>query len=139
MSLNCFMTREIQKNFNDCVLDWKYIYILPRIATSDPYTLYFQYKVLNNALCLNEKLFVFGISVISQCFFCNQNNETIEHLCHYFVANTLWNCLNTFFENHLSLYDLTPQAVFFGFTENYLDDSIIQNYLLLVFKLYLYE
>ena len=130
MSLNCFMTREIQKNFNYCVLDWKYIYILPRIVTSDPYTLYFQYKVLNNALCLNEKLFVFGISVIPQCFFCNQNNETTEHLCHYFVANTLWNCLNTFFENHLSLYDLTPQAVFFGFTENCLDDSIIQNYLL---------
>ena len=32
----------LEKHFNDCVLDWKYIYILPRIVTSDPYTRYFQ-------------------------------------------------------------------------------------------------
>ena len=44
-----------------------------------------------------------------------------------------------FFENHLSLYDLTPQAAFFGFTEKNLDDTILQNHLLLVFKIYLYK
>ena len=32
----------LEKHFNDCVLDWKYIYILLRIVTSDPYTRYFQ-------------------------------------------------------------------------------------------------
>ena len=78
----------------------------------------------------------FGISEASQCSFCNQNNETIEHLfCYCFVAKAL----NTFFEHHLSLYDLTPQAAFFGFTENDLDDTILQNHLLLVFKIYLYK
>ena len=83
------------------ILTTEYIYILPRIATSDPYTHYFPYKVLNNVLYLNEKLF-FGISETSQCSICNKNNETIEHLfCHYFVAKALWNGLNTFFENHL--------------------------------------
>ena len=46
-----------EKHFNDWVLDWKYIYVLQRIVTSDPYTRYFQYKILNNVLCLNEKLF----------------------------------------------------------------------------------
>ena len=45
-----------EKHFKDPVLDWKYIYILPWIVTSDPYTRYFQYKVLNNVLYLNEKL-----------------------------------------------------------------------------------
>ena len=71
--------------------------------------------------------FLFGISETSQCSFCNQNNETIEHFfCHCFVAKALWNGLNTFFENHLSLYDLTPQAAFFGFTEKNLDDTILQ-------------
>ena len=117
-----------EKHFNDCVLHWKYIYVLPRIVTSDPYTRYFQYKVLNNVLYLNEKLFLFGISETSKCSFCNQNNETIEHLF-----------LNTFFENHLPLYDLTPQAAFFGFTEKNLDDTILQNHLLLVFKIYLHK
>ena len=92
-----------EKHFNDCVLDWKYIYVLPRIVTSDPYTRYFRCKVLNNVLYLNEKLF-FYIAETFQCSFCNQNNETIEHLfCQCFVAKALWNGLNTFFENHFSL------------------------------------
>ena len=91
-------------------------------------------------LYLNEKLFFFGISESSQCSFSDQNNETIEHLfCHCFVAKALWNDLNTFFENHLSLYNLTPQADFFGFTEKDLDDTILQNHLLLVLKTYLYK
>ena len=138
----CKSTSQIyfEKHFNDCVLDWKYIYILPRIVTSDPYTRYFQYKVLNNVLYLNEKLFFFGISETSQCSFCNQNNETIELLfCHCFIAKALWNGLKTFFENHLSLYDLTPQAAFFRFTEKHLDDTVLQNHLLLVFKIYFHK
>ena len=48
----CKPTSQIyfEKHVNECVLDWKYIYVLPRIVTSDPYTCYFQYKVLNNVL-----------------------------------------------------------------------------------------
>ena len=57
----CKPTSQIyfEKHFNDCVLDCKYIYVLPRSVTSDPYTRYFQYKVLNNVLYLNEKFFFF--------------------------------------------------------------------------------
>ena len=91
-------------------------------------------------LYLNEKLFSFGISQISQCSFCNQSKETIEHLfCHCFVAKALRNSLNAFCENQFSLYDLTPQAAFFGFTEKHLDHSILQNHLLSAFKIYLYK
>ena len=57
----------------------------------------------------------------------------------FVTVKALRNDLNTFFKNHLSLYDLTPQAAFFGFTEKNLDDSILQNHLLLVFKIYLYK
>ena len=57
----------------------------------------------------------------------------------FVTVKALRNDLNTFFENHLSLYDLTPQAAFFGFTEKNLDDTILQNHLLLVFKIYLYK
>ena len=133
----CKPTSQIyfEKHFNDCILDWKCIYVLPWIVTSDPYTHYFQYKVLNNALYLNEKLFFWYIWNFSM-FFCNQNNETIEHLfCHCFVAKVL----NTFFENHPSLYDLMTRTAFLGFTENDLDDTILQNHLLLVFEIYLYK
>ena len=48
-----------EKHFKNCVLDWKCIYILQRIVTSDPCTRYFQYKVLNNVRYLNEKFFFF--------------------------------------------------------------------------------
>ena len=41
---------------NICVLDRKYIYILPRIVTFHPYTRYLQYKVFNNVLYLNKKI-----------------------------------------------------------------------------------
>ena len=34
---------------------------------------------------------------------------------------------------------MTPQAAFFEFTEKALDDTILQNQLLLVFKIYLYK
>ena len=54
-------------------------------------------KVLNDMHYLNEKFFSFGISGTSQCFFCNQDKETIGHrFCYYFVAKALWNDLNTF-------------------------------------------
>ena len=39
----------------------------------------------------------------------------------------------------LFLYDLTPQAAFFGYIEKDLDDTILQNHLLMVFKIYLYK
>ena len=34
---------------------------------------------------------------------------------------------------------MTPQAAFFGFTQKHLDDPIVQNHLLLVFKIFLYK
>ena len=34
---------------------------------------------------------------------------------------------------------MTPQASFFEFTEKDLDDTILQNHLLLMFKIYLYK
>ena len=39
----------------------------------------------------------------------------------------------------LFLFDLTPQAAFFGYIEKDLDDTILQNHLLMVFKIYLYK
>ena len=36
---------------------WKQIFLIPRSATIESYTRSFQYKILNNALFLNKKLF----------------------------------------------------------------------------------
>ena len=37
------------------------------------------------------------------------------------------------------MYDLARQAAFLGFTEKLLDDTILQNHLLSVFRIYLYK
>ena len=38
-----------------------------------------------------------------------------------------------------TIFLCAPQVTFFGFTEKDLDDTILQNHLLLVFKIYLYK
>ena len=40
-------------------LDWKQIYVAPRLVTPDSYSRSFQYKILNNVPYLNKKLFTF--------------------------------------------------------------------------------
>ena len=46
--------------FQKSNLDWKTIYMLPRIVTKDSRLQVFQYKVLDNILYLNKMLFRFG-------------------------------------------------------------------------------
>ena len=59
LNFNCKPTSQyyFEIKFSDVEFDWKYIYTLSRKITTDPYSRYFQYKILNNVLCLNDKLF----------------------------------------------------------------------------------
>ena len=60
--------------------DWKLIYLLPRILTKNISLRDFQYKVLNNVLYLNHKLFQFKVSTTSLCSYCNEHDETVQHI-----------------------------------------------------------
>ena len=44
-----------------------------------------------------------------------------------------------FFENEFTLFDLTPQAAFLGFLNVDSELLLIQNHLLLIFKIYIYS
>ena len=46
---------------NHDVIDWTANYVLQRLVTHNTYMRPFQYKILNNILCLNKKLHTFGI------------------------------------------------------------------------------
>ena len=46
-----------EKKFIDYVFNWKLIYRIPHIATFEIKIRIFQYKLLNNILYLNKKLF----------------------------------------------------------------------------------
>ena len=92
-------------------------------------------------LYLNEKLFQFSKTQSPLCSFCHNETETTFHVfrkCS--VTKTLWNQLSLFFETDLDSPDLAPQAALFGFiNESDNNLNILQNHILLIFKLYIYQ
>ena len=55
------------------------------------------------------------------------------------ITQNLWNELDLIFKNDFSLFDLTPQAAFSGFLNIDSKLLLIQNLLLLIFKVYTYN
>ena len=111
------LTPTSQKYLNELLktdsLDWKEIYLLPRLVTLDSYSCSFQYKILNNFVYLNKKSLMFRKSTSLLCSFCKLSDETVLHL--FYERNkiqNLWNELDLFFKNNFILFDLTLQAVF---------------------------
>ena len=60
--------------------DWTKIYDLPRKTNVDTLLRVFQYKILNNVLYLNEKLFHFGLVDCGKCIFYLVSNERPIHI-----------------------------------------------------------
>ena len=112
-----------------------------RKATANSYLRCFNYKIINNVLYLNKKRFHFGKTQSPLCSFCHTEAETTLHIFHKCSATKiLWNQLLLFFETHLDFPDLTPQAALFGFVnESDNNLNILQNHILLIFKLYVYQ
>ena len=133
-----------EKNFDDYDFNWKLIYRIPRIATLETKIRIFQYKLLNNVLYLNKKLFQFGIISQSKCSFCELYDETPHHIfyeCTY--AQNLWNQLRLYLSEKVTLPVLNPQSAILGFTDvldhNYLHLLSHLNHLLLIFKCNIYN
>ena len=129
-----------EKNFNNSNLDWKAIYLLPRIATVDTTIHVFQYKLLNHVLFLNKMLYRFGISQDSLCSFCSLQEETPMHIfysCNH--TQILWERLKYYIQNNLDLPSLTSQSAIRGFTNSESENVIIVNHLLLIFKYYIFK
>ena len=71
-------------------INWKKVYMLPRQATIESSLRSFQYKILNNILYLNEKLFKFKIVDSPLCTLCKTENESMLHLfCECAVTGNL--------------------------------------------------
>ena len=127
--------------FPNIELPWKEIYLTACKATANSYLRSFNYKIIDNVLYLNKKLFRLGKTQSPLRSFCPTEAETTLHIFHKCSATKiLWNRLLLFFETDLDFPDLTPQAALFGFV-NELDNNlnIIQNHILLIFKLCVYQ
>ena len=69
-----------EKLFENTTLDWNKIYLSPRLATIETNLRSFWYKIVNNVLFLNKKLYTFGITNTALCSFCNVVEETPMHI-----------------------------------------------------------
>ena len=120
--------------------DWANVYTLPRKVTKDAYLRYFQYKILNNILYLNKKLFTFGKSSTQNCSFCENHEESIYHIfndCLHTIK--LWDDLVQFFISVLNIPRLSTQSALLGFLGEIDTHNLLINHLLLLFKLYVYQ
>ena len=70
---NCKPSSQIYfDNLSGC---WDQIYILPRKVTVYSYMRCFHYKIINNILFLNKKLYIFGVSETPLCSYCHTKEE----------------------------------------------------------------
>ena len=69
-----------KKKFKSNELGWPRIYQLPRSTCVHSKTRIFQYKILNNILYLNSKLYKMGLSTSSLFSLCSLSDETTTHL-----------------------------------------------------------
>ena len=118
-----------EKNFKNSNLDWKTIYLLPRITTVDTTICVFQWKLLNNALFLNKMLYGFEISQDSLCCFCSLEEDTPMHIfysCNH--TQIFWEILKYYIQNNLDLPSLTSQSAILGFIESHSENFIIINH-----------
>ena len=120
---------------------WSKIYLLPRVTTIESSLRLVQYKILNNTLYLNERLFKFDIINSPSCLICKQEKESVIHL---FVicppALSLWDQLSTWTSSKdITLpSNLVPQVVTFVVWNEKMQDLTLVNHLIMIFKCYTY-
>ena len=120
-------------------IEWKCIYPIPCRVTIDTNLHIFQYKMLNNVLCLNKKVFKFKIVSSPLCSFCNLEDETSMYL--FYSCNqtkSLWSKFQELLNSKILLPQNMPQSAFFGFPDNKENFEII-NHLRHIFNFYLFK
>ena len=61
--------------FPNIVLPWKQIYLTAHETTANSHLRCFNYKIINNVLYLNKRLFQFGKTQSSLCSFCHTETK----------------------------------------------------------------
>ena len=61
-------------------IDWEEVYLTPLKITIESQLGVFQYKILNNILYLNNRLFKMGYAESPLCSLCKRENEAVSHL-----------------------------------------------------------
>ena len=113
---------------------------MARLVTVDTYSRMFQFKILNNILYLNDRLFLMSIVNCPLCSLCKTETETFDHFfveCN--ITISLWNSLQSHFSDTLNFDNISPQSAVLGFLDENDNDKIIKNHILLMFKFFLFK
>ena len=95
--------------------------------------------VLNIVLYLDKIILKFGKVKSPFCLFCKSAEETIINLfSECLCAQNIWNQAQIFFSGYITIPDVTPQSAIFGFTDTSIEHFLLINYLLLIYKCYLF-
>ena len=120
-------------------IDWAPVYLLPQKTTIESRMRIFQYKILNNILYLNSRLYKFGYVESPMCSLCNSETETMTHLfCHCSKTDQMWDSLTSWCKDCLTLPLLEPNTAILGFCDIRDEKSKLINYILTLFKYFLY-
>ena len=80
--------------FSDIELPWKKNYLTAHKVAANRHLRRFSFKIINNVLYLNKKLFQFGKIQSPLCSFCHTKSQTTLHVFHKcLVSNFFWNQL----------------------------------------------
>ena len=118
---------------------WDKVYTLPYNTTVESKTRVFQYKILNNILYLNKRLYRMELVESPLCGLCKLHFETVSHLffeCE--VSSQLWKEIQGEFYPHLILPNLDIKLILFGILHDQ-DQQKVKNHIILSFKKFLYE
>ena len=136
-------TSTSQKYLNDILkadsLDWKQIYLLPRLVTVDSYSPPFQDKTLENFVYLSKAVYFSKIDVTSffflQTFWWDSTRSILR--MQYTSKSTEW----TSFILRKQIHSFWSNTGSFLLDFLHVDSELllIQNYLLLIFSIYVYN
>ena len=130
---------KLNNKYPELSVEWKKIYSLPFTVTLEAKVREFQYKLLNNIVFTNDKLFRFKMIDSPLRAFCQTEVESPEHLFfHCNVTKTFWKSLSSWLIKKIIITFLTLENVLFG-VFNAMDDFLILNHLILLAKFYIYK
>ena len=130
--------QKMSDKYPDTVINWKKVYSLPFRCTLDSKLREFQYKILNNIVFTNDKLFRFGLSPSPNCTFCKEEPESLEHLLSRCKVSSSWKqVLSWLKENNIVIESFNEIGLFSGIFEE-MEDFYIINHVMLLGKYYIY-
>ena len=115
--------------------EWKQIFFLPFLITKDSDIQWFQCRIFHRILGINNFLLKVKYIDSSNCYFCTNEQETIQHL--------FWNCskvhpiISNYLKHNGTIYsDLIVKEILFGYV-NF--NTYAKNTSLILCKMYFFK